>query len=76
VHIYAVMDGNEEQLDPPVLTTNYEAGEYNRFTWNTTRRGGRHEPEEVIGSKVGGIDLSGLLCGPLIWCVEFIAPVR
>ena len=55
VHIYTIVEGNEEELNPPILTAYFEASEDNSFARSTTWGSRWHKPGEMIGSKVGGL---------------------
>ena len=48
VHIRAIVEGNEEWLDPPVLAVNYETSQDNGLAWSATRRSRGHKPDEIV----------------------------
>ena len=52
VHIHAIVEGNEEQLDSPVLTANDKASQDNGFARDATWGSRGHKPGGMIGSEV------------------------
>ena len=71
VHIFTIVDGNEEQLDPAILTANFEASQNDSFAWGTTRSGRWHKSGEMIGSSAGRLShLQTLTLRPFCWVCE------